>query len=168
MKVIGLISDTHIPNRRKELPKEVIKAFKDAKVDLIIHAGDFVDLSIVPVLEKIAPLEAVHGNMCRPEVKTRFPSKKVIEIENLTLGITHGNGGSSEYYDGLFALFKSEISRLDIIISGHTHKPEAKLLNGIQIINPGSPTDKHFAPRNTVAILEIDNKKFQYRFIEIQ
>ncbi len=168
MRVIGLISDTHIPNRRKKLPKEVIKAFNDAKVDLIIHAGDFEDLSIVSVLEKIAPLEAVHGNMCHQEVKTRFPSKKIIEIENITLWFTHGNGGPSGYFERLLDSFKNEVSRLDIIISGHTHIPEAKLLNGIQIINPGSPTDKYFAPRNTVAILEIDNKEFQFRFVEIQ
>jgi putative phosphoesterase len=36
--LIGLISDTHIPDRARQLPDNVLEAFKD--VDLILHAGD--------------------------------------------------------------------------------------------------------------------------------
>ncbi len=168
MKVIGLISDTHLPSRRKSLPKEVIKTFQNAKVDMIIHAGDFEDLSAIQMLEKIAPLTAVQGNMCNSEVKNKFPMKKVVKIEGLTIGITHGTGGPKGYYERVVDMFKDESSTPDIIISGHTHQPEAKLVNGVQVINPGSPTDKYFAPRNTVAILEIKGTEFDYRFIEIK
>ncbi|MHA2304758.1 MAG: metallophosphoesterase family protein [Candidatus Hodarchaeales archaeon] len=168
MKVIGLISDTHLPSRRKSLPKDVIKAFQNAKVDLIIHAGDLENLSIIPLLEEIAPVTAVQGNMCHQEVKKRFLKKEIIRVEELSIGITHGSGGPSGYYERVVDMFKDETSLPNIIISGHTHQPEAKMVNGIQIINPGSPTDKIFAPRNTVAILEIKGKEFQYRFIEIK
>lgn len=168
MKVIGLISDTHLPSRGTTLPKEVIKTFQDAKVDMIIHAGDFEDLSIINMLEEIAPLIAVQGNMCHNEVKNKFPSKKVVKIEGLTIGITHGTGGPKDYYERVVDMFKDEPSLPNIIISGHTHQPETKMMKGVQIINPGSPTDKYFAPRNTVAILEINGTEFHYRFVEIK
>ncbi len=135
---------------------------------MIIHAGDFEDLSVIPMLEKVAPLTAVQGNMCKSEVKNKFPIKNIVKIEGLTIGITHGTGGPEGYYKRVVDIFKDELTTPDIIISGHTHRPEAKIVNGVQVINPGSPTDKYFAPRNTVAILEIKGTEFNYRFIEIK
>ena len=41
-KIIGLISDTHVPSRAKRIPMKVFKIFE--KADFIIHAGDLVDL----------------------------------------------------------------------------------------------------------------------------
>ncbi len=168
MKVIGLISDTHIPSRCKTLPKMVIKTFEDSNVNSIIHAGDFEDLSIIPVFEDIAPLSAVHGNMCHQNVKTRFPSKEIIKVEDLIIGITHGNGSPTGYFERVFNSFKDEKPQPDIIISGHTHKADAIMLNGVQMINPGSPTDKIFASRNSIAILEINGTEFKFRFVEIE
>ncbi|MFX0085167.1 MAG: metallophosphoesterase family protein [Candidatus Hodarchaeota archaeon] len=168
MKVIGLISDTHIPSRRKELPIKVIKTFKDSNVNLIIHAGDFEDLSLIPVIEDIAPLSAVHGNMCHQNVKTRFSSKEIIKVEDLVVGITHGDGSRTGYFERVLDSFSNENPQPNIIISGHTHKPEAVILNGVQMINPGSPTDKIFASRNTIAILEINGTEFKYRFVDIE
>ena len=36
--LIGVISDTHIPERAKKIPDKVYELFED--VDLILHAGD--------------------------------------------------------------------------------------------------------------------------------
>lgn len=60
-KNIGLISDTHVPARAREIPKEVFVVFEN--VDFIVHAGDLVDLSVIDELEQLAPVLAVHGNM---------------------------------------------------------------------------------------------------------
>ena len=48
--LIGLISDTHIPDRARELPKNVISAFQN--VDLILHAGDLTSMEVIDELEK--------------------------------------------------------------------------------------------------------------------
>ena len=48
--LIGLISDTHIPDRARIIPQNVIDAFEG--VDLIIHAGDLTSLRIIEELEK--------------------------------------------------------------------------------------------------------------------
>jgi putative phosphoesterase len=166
MKLLGLISDTHIPSRGNSLPKSVIRAFTD--VDMIIHAGDFERLQVASTLEKIAPLKAVHGNMCHHEVLEKFPKTNIISVEKVEIGITHGGGGSSGYFKRVLQEFDPKnISKINIIVSGHTHNPSAKVIKGIQFINPGSPTDKIFAPRNTVALLEINGLNYKYRFIDI-
>ena len=61
--LIGLISDTHIPDRAKVLPQKVIEAFND--VELILHAGDLTSPRVIEELEDIAPVMAVQGNMDR-------------------------------------------------------------------------------------------------------
>ena len=61
--LIGLISDTHIPDRAKEIPQKVFDAFSE--VDLILHAGDLTSLKVIEDLEKIAPVMAIQGNMDR-------------------------------------------------------------------------------------------------------
>ena len=61
--LIGLISDTHIPDRARILPTKVIEAFED--VELIIHAGDLTSPKVIEELEEIAPVMAVQGNMDR-------------------------------------------------------------------------------------------------------
>jgi putative phosphoesterase len=163
LKVLGLISDTHIPSRQRKLPKTVLDAFKI--VDMILHAGDFEELTVADTLDSIAPLIAVHGNMCNWEVKKKFPSKQILKVENLTIGITHGNGGPSGYFGRVQDLFRKDDP--DIIISGHTHHPTAEIVDNILMLNPGSPTDKRFAPKNTVLILTIDSSEYKYRFIDV-
>ena len=58
--LIGLISDTHITQKRGKLPQRVLKEFMS--VDLIIHAGDITQKKVLEELEKIAPVTAVLGN----------------------------------------------------------------------------------------------------------
>jgi len=165
MKLLGLISDTHIPSRQNSLPTAVLEAF--STVDLILHAGDFEELAVASVLEDIAYLHAVRGNMCHSEVKERFPSKKILDIEEISIGLIHGSGSPSGYFKRILNEFNSS-NIPDIIISGHTHQPIAKKLKDVQFINPGSPTDKHFAPRNTIALLKVDGKEIDYQFIDIR
>ena len=57
---IGLISDTHIPDSRKELWPQVFTAFRG--VDLILHAGDIYDLGVIDALREVAPIYAARGN----------------------------------------------------------------------------------------------------------
>ncbi|MHA1974489.1 MAG: metallophosphoesterase family protein [Candidatus Hodarchaeales archaeon] len=165
MQVIGLISDTHIPTRAKSLPTSIFKVFDS--VDLILHAGDLEVLKVIEELEKIAPVKAVHGNMCRMEVKEKLPRKRIIKIEKLNIGLIHGSGGYSGYYDRILDQFKPDLEEIDIIVSGHTHQPEAKIVNGIQFINPGSAVDKYFTPKNTVAIMNIDGDKFNFKYYDL-
>ena len=163
MKTIGIISDTHIPTRQAKLPIEVLSAFNG--VDLILHAGDFESLTVADTLEEIAPLKAVTGNMCWREVREKFPQQLTLQVEELLICLTHGNGGPSGYNSRVIQLFKDK--NPDIIVSGHTHMPNAEIEDGILLLNPGSCTDKRFAKENTVIILQIDKSSYKYNFVRI-
>lgn len=157
---IGVISDTHIPYNAKEISENISKLFSD--VDLILHAGDLVDTAIIEDLELIAKVEAVKGNMDNED--NPYPIKIILKIEELKLGLIHGYGPSSGLRDRIRKDFGEEI---DIIVYGHSHKPYNKIENGILFFNPGTPTDKLFAPYNSVGILEINRKEARGKIIKL-
>ncbi|MFX1511829.1 MAG: metallophosphoesterase family protein [Promethearchaeota archaeon] len=97
MKILGLIADTHIPSRQKNLPKQVLKAFEN--VDIIIHAGDFEELSVVVSLENIAPLIAVRGNMCKLGAQEQFPEIRTLAVEDKKIGVIHGDGRPYGFFE---------------------------------------------------------------------
>ncbi|MGI6097446.1 MAG: metallophosphoesterase family protein [Dethiobacteria bacterium] len=57
---VGVLSDTHIPTRARALPSRIYEIFAD--VDMILHAGDIADESVLEELKTLAPIEAVAGN----------------------------------------------------------------------------------------------------------
>ncbi len=58
--LIGLTSDTHIPDHAKELPSQLKEAFRG--FDLILHAGDIYVVSVLGELERLAPVLAAEGD----------------------------------------------------------------------------------------------------------
>ena len=152
---IGVISDTHIPDKAEFLPKKVIDAFKN--VDMVIHTGDFVDLETYNHLKKICPnLKAVAGNMDPKEIKEKLPEKEIIKVGKYSIGIAHGIGHPSGLVDLLKNIFRKD--SVDIIVFGHSHMPMNQIIDGILFFNPGSPTDKIFSPYNSYGIIEINEK----------
>jgi hypothetical protein len=148
---IGVISDTHMPNRAKRLPQAVAGGLAD--VDLILHAGDWVSLEAVEMLRQIAPLDGVAGNNDGAEIERRFGRKKLLAVQGFRIGIVHGDGARLTTPERAKAAFAEE--RPDVIIFGHSHQPYHRVHDGILLFNPGSPTDKRFAPRYSFGILEL-------------
>ena len=162
MVKIGVTSDTHISGST-DLPKRLVEAFK--KVDMVLHAGDLVSLSVLEKLKAIASeVHAVWGNMDHRDVKLALPEKKIIEIGQFRIGLTHGRGAPFNLIDSVKEKFKDE--RIDCIVYGHSHSPRNEVSQGILYFNPGSPTDKFFAPYNSYGILEI-NKKVVGKIVKI-
>ena len=144
---VGVLSDTHIPVTVKSLPPAIFDIFKD--VDLILHAGDIVELSVLDELRAIAPVEAVAGNMDPLETQQALPAKKVIQIGKYRVGLMHGKFKIHEQHERL----RNEFDAVDLIVYGHSHKPFWGRVNGVYFLNPGSPTDTYHSPYNSVAIL---------------
>lgn len=159
--LIGLISDTHIPDRARELPKNVISAFQN--VDLILHAGDLTSMEVIDELEKIAPTIAIQGNMDRA-AGIILPNAKVIEVEGIKIGIAHG-----EVYpraDTQQLLYLAKQLDADILVTGHSHQPKIEQIDGVLLLNPGSPIVPRLADR-TVMLLEINNKDVDVEVVKI-
>jgi putative phosphoesterase len=152
MMKIGVLSDTHIPISTRSLPPVIFKIFKD--VGLILHAGDLVDLSVLNELRTIAPVEAVAGNMDDSEVRLALPIKKVIPIGKYAVGLIHGK----YKIDIQKEMIRKEFDNVDLIVYGHSHTPFWGMVDGIHFLNPGSPTDKRYAPYNSVAVLDIGDE----------
>ena len=159
---IGLISDTHIPDRLSCFPENVMKAFED--VDLILHAGDVTDSTVIEKLEEIAPVLAVEGNMDRRFARVDLPKSRIIKVENQKIGILHGDGLVRGDMEQL--AYKAMEMGVDILISGHSHIPHGEKIKDVILINPGSPTVPRTNER-TVAILEINSEKVEIEFIKV-
>lgn len=152
---IGVISDTHLTEKTNSLPKEILEAFKE--VDMIIHAGDLVNLTVLDKLRNACKtLVAVCGNMDPAEVKNKLKEKEVIKIGRYKIGVAHGYGHPNGLIELLTNMFKDK--HVDVIIFGHSHIPFNEKRGDILYFNPGSPTDKIFSPYNSYGILEINDK----------
>ncbi len=166
MKRILVISDTHIPNVALELPKEVIDEAK--KSDIVIHAGDIITMDVLSELKCYADVYAVHGNMDRFDSATySLPEKLTIQVEDVKIGVTHGSGAPWGIIRRVNKVFPN-LNELDVIIFGHTHHPLIEQKNGKWYINPGSPTDRRYAPYNSYAILKVDGKDIQAEIVKIK
>ena len=157
--LIGIISDTHIPLRTDSIPEKVFEVFKD--VDMILHCGDIEVMSVIEELEKIAPVTAVHGN-CDPFIG--FNTHEVIEVEDVKIGLTHGvvypKGDTQQLY------YLARQLGVDILVSGHMHKPMIQEEGEILLLNPGSPTQPRLS-EPSVMLLEINGNEVDAEVVKI-
>ena len=159
--LIGLISDTHIPDRMKELPEKVFEAFKD--VEMILHAGDVTSQEVIEKLEEIAPVTAIQGNTDRI-VGLDLPKTAVVEAEELKIGVIHGEVYPRADTQQLHYLAKQ--LDVDILVSGHSHQPKVEKVEDVLLINPGSPTVPRLADR-TIMMLEINKKEVDVELVKV-
>jgi uncharacterized protein len=146
---IGIISDTHLSEATQELDRLIRYHFND--IEIILHAGDLVHMDVLKAFGK-KHIHAVCGNMDKADVVKTLPRKKVIEIDGYRIGLIHGGGNPS----GMESRLRDEFDDVQCIVYGHTHKPYNEVHEGILFFNPGTPTDKIFAPFNSLGILIID------------
>lgn len=149
---VGVLSDTHVPAIVKALPTKIFDVFQG--VELILHAGDIVEMSVLDELRSVAPVEAVAGNMDGPEILRKLPYKKIIPLGRYKIGLIHG----IYKIDVQREMVRKEFDDVDLIVYGHSHTPFWGKVDGVHFLNPGSPTDKRYAPYNSVAVLHVGDE----------
>jgi len=128
MPVIGVISDTH-----SLLRDEALSTLRDS--DLIMHAGDIGSEDVISSLSEIAPVKAVRGNIDKGEWASRFPEKESVRVEGINFYLLHR----------IEDLDLDPIAEgIHVVISGHSHKPSIKEIEGVTYLNPGSAGPKRF------------------------
>jgi len=150
---IGVIADTHIPDRVGALHPDILPTFKERGVKLIIHAGDISFPDVLRQLEQIAPVQAVQGNRDWWRFKY-LPAFKVITIKGVRILTTHGHGHFFSYiwdkfpywilgykFERYLKKFTKMKQDFDIVIFGHSHRPENHWVEGQLYFNPGSAYD---------------------------
>ncbi len=151
MITIGVIADTHIPDRAHALNPEITAVFKDASVSTILHAGDVSTPNVLKELETIAPVYAVQGN--RDWLLLRqLPFKQTFEFKGIKIGMTHGHGKLARYlldkvhytihgynHEHIIPWLLNTFPETNVIVFGHGHISLNRRMDGQLLFNPGSP-----------------------------
>jgi len=127
---IGIISDTHVKTVN-ELPAAIVTAL--ARVDLIVHPGDFTERPVLEGLRRLGTVKAVCGNMDSGELKRILPPKELFVVGRKKVGLIHGWGAPW----GIANRVREMFGDADIIIFGHSHQPCNQYLGGSLLFNPG-------------------------------
>ncbi|WP_099040932.1 metallophosphoesterase family protein [Mycobacterium neglectum] len=133
-----LIADTHVPKRARDLPTRVWDEV--ATADVVIHAGDWVEPSLLDTLEARAQrLVACWGNNDGEELRRRLPERADVTLDGLRFTVTHETGASN----GREARMAKVYPDTDVLVFGHSHIPwDTCAKTGLRLLNPGSPTDR--------------------------
>lgn len=138
--LVGVISDTHGLVR-----PEALAAL--AGVDHIIHAGDIGGPAVLDALAALAPVTAVRGNNDRDAWGRALPATADLEFAGKRLHVLHDRADLELDPRG---------AGLDVVISGHSHKPSQALADGVLYLNPGSAGPRRFKLPLSVARLQLD------------
>lgn len=145
---IVVLADTHMPRSGRVLPEAVIDAARSA--DLIVHLGDFTGPEVAEYLGTLGPLAAVHGNNDSQAIRARFPASRLLEIEGHRVALIHGHEGGRTANAAAKA-----VAGADVVLFGHSHVPTIVREDGRLLFNPGSPTERRFAPHRSFGILDL-------------
>lgn len=159
---LGVVADTHVPDRARKLPDGLLKKLEEAHVQRILHAGDASSRQVVHVLERIAPVSIVQGNRDWL-LGMRAPKFISFTANGINITLAHGHRSIFNYLIDKWAyirkgyLFKRYYDQLtrdypdaDVIIFGHTHHQTAKWVDGRLLFNPGAAYPcryNHYTPQ---------------------
>jgi len=132
--MLTVISDTHGTDDHR-LAGHTLDAVRSA--DRVVHAGDFTTEAVYDAIDaEAAELTAVAGNNERPRLRERLPTKTTVEWNGYRILVVHGHRHSDT---ALGMLARQE--HADIVVVGHSHRPELADLDGRLLVNPGSYAD---------------------------
>ncbi|SET64561.1 MULTISPECIES: metallophosphoesterase family protein [Enterocloster] len=134
---IAVISDTHgliRPQVREKL----------AGCEVILHGGDINRQAILDELAKIAPVHVVRGNNDK-EWAEYLPETLSLELFGLRILMVHNKKYLPE-----------DLGDRNLVIYGHSHKYEEKLVDGRTWLNPGSCGPRRFNQPITMAVVTVE------------
>jgi hypothetical protein len=153
--IVGLISDTHGLVR-----PDVAGAFAD--VALILHAGDVGGGHVLEALQRIAPVEAVYGNVDDPH-DPALARERTVTVGGCTIHVSHGH----ELGRPTPALALARYAG-DVVVFGHTHRAVVVESSDRRVaVNPGAAGPRRFDLTPSVAVLTIQDGRAIARIIPL-
>lgn len=147
---IGLVSDTH------GLLRPEVEAFLDGS-DHIVHAGDVCDPGILEALASLAPVTAVRGNNDRGPWAMRLRETELLRFGEVGLYVIH---------DLAQLDLESAGAGVQVVVSGHSHKPAVLQRDGVLFVNPGSAGPRRFRLPIAAAELLVQGSSVSVRIRE--
>jgi putative phosphoesterase len=127
------------------MPEGVVPYLKRA--DLVLHAGDLIEASLLDELALYGPVRAVKGNVDLPGVD--LPETLEFDFGGARIAMIHDSGRK----EGRRRRLARRFPDARVIVFGHSHVPFLEDEDGLLLLNPGSPTDRRRQPRHTFALL---------------
>lgn len=148
---IGVISDTHGLVR-----PEALYALRGS--ELVLHAGDIGKPKVLEALASLAPVVAIRGNIDRGDWADDLPWERTVELKQVRVLLIHDLKDLNR---------DPREDRVDIVISGHSHKPSIRRENGLLFLNPGAAGPRRFKLPVAVAKLHTDDGQIEPKIIEL-
>ena len=145
---LAILSDTH-----GLLRPQVVEYLKTA--DAILHGGDINKPAIVEQLQQFAPLYIVRGNNDK-EWAEDIPHDLTVTLEGITFFMVHNKKE-----------VPADLSGVDVVVFGHSHKYVQEEKDGILWLNPGSCGPRRFHQEITMMMAELAGGKIQVEKINI-
>jgi putative phosphoesterase len=149
--VLGLISDTH-----GLLRAEALAALRGCQI--IIHAGDVGDATILERLREIAPVFAVRGNTDREDWAKQLPLRETVDVDGTLIYLLH------DLHD---IDLDPKFAEIGIVVTGHTHRPHQYWKDDTLYLNPGSAGPRRFEFPITVARLDLKQRPWKAEFVHL-
>jgi putative phosphoesterase len=152
--IVGIIADTH---DRLPLLDDAVKRLNKEKVQLVLHAGDYVAPFVVPHFKPLkSNLIGVFGNNDgdRELLKKRFAELGAeirgkfaeVKVDGLRIALLHGD--ETELLQSLI-----DVESHDVIVHGHTHEAKTYRKGKTLVINPGEVCG-YLSEKPTMATLD--------------
>ena len=145
---IAILSDTH-----GLLRPEVTEPLKTA--DVILHGGDINKQSIVDELQQYAPLYIVRGNNDKAWAEN-IPHDLTVTLGGVTFAMVHNKKE-----------VPADLTGVDVVVFGHSHKYVQEEKDGVLWLNPGSCGPRRFHQEITMMMAELEDGKLQVEKIII-
>ena len=163
MTRLAVISDTHLPRGRRHLPDRCVALLRAA--DVILHAGDISTMAVLGELRALGPpVHAVHGNVDEPAVVAELPAELMLELEGARIALVHDSGPAA----GRMARMRARFPDAHAVVFGHSHIPLHETgPDGLQLFNPGSPTDRRRQPAHTMGLAEARDGAVRFELVTL-
>lgn len=147
MKIL-IISDTHGRHDNFDIVIERV-----GKIDMLIHAGDVEDETYIESSVD-CPIHMVAGNN---DYFSYLPKEKEFSIGKYHIFLTHGHNYHVSM-DTRYIKQEARARKVDVVIYGHTHRPDVDITGDVIAINPGSLSyPRQIGRKATYVLMEIDS-----------
>jgi putative phosphoesterase len=151
MARIGLISDTH-----GLLRPEAVAFLRGC--DQIVHAGDIGHADILTQLSAVAPVTAVRGNNDRGAWADRLPQTALVQVGEVFIYALH---------DLAELDIEPGAAGVQVVVSGHSHKPSIERRSAVLYVNPGSAGPRRFKLPISAGELVVSGTAVSARLVEV-
>ena len=133
---IGVVSDTH--NNLKSVAR-IVAEFNAAGIDRVIHTGDITQPKTLAAFQDlVAPMTGVYGNNDVDEVHRLAPAALEHGFDFIMppLWLEWAGRRIVVVHDPL-ELEPLDLSGVDLVLHGHTHRRTIEIESGRLVFNPG-------------------------------